>query len=117
MTGVQTCALPIFNSDQKFTKKTSKEIFFSEITREAILNYIHKEIPYKCVVKTDHIKNSKSVTIQQSIIVKTEAHKKILLGKNGAMIKKIGTYSRLEIEKILKKKINLFLKIKLAKVS
>lgn len=33
------------------------------------------------------------------------------------MIKKIGTYSRLEIEKILKKKINLFLKIKLAKVS
>ena len=64
-----------------------------------------------------HIKNSKSVTIQQSIIVKTEAHKKILLGKNGAMIKKIGTYSRLEIEKILKKKINLFLKIKLAKVS
>ena len=106
-----------FNFDQKFTKKTSKEIFFSEITREAILNYIHKEIPYKCVVKTDHIKNSKSVTIQQSIIVKTEAHKKILLGKNGAMIKKIGTYSRLEIEKILKKKINLFLKIKLAKVS
>ena len=56
--------------------------------------------------------------MNQTIIVKTEAHKKIILGKNGQMIKKIGIYSRSQLEKILKKKkkVNLFLKLKLSKV-
>ena len=42
------------------------------------------------------------------------AHKKIILGKNGNMIKTIGTNSRLQLEKIMKKKVNLFIKIKVA---
>jgi len=100
----------------KFTKRISKEKFFSEITREALLFYIHKEIPYKSLIVTDSIKKGKYLTVNQTIIVKTEAHKKIILGKNGQMIKKIGIYSRSQLEKILKKKVNLFLKLKLSKV-
>ncbi len=101
---------------KKFTKRISKEKFFSEITREALLNYIHQEIPYKSLVITDSIKSGQALTINQTIVAKTEAHKKIILGRKGAMIKNIGIYARSQLEKIMKKKVNLFLKVKLAKV-
>lgn len=101
---------------QKITKKITKEKFFSEITREALLYFIHKEIPYKTLIVTDKIKSGKFITIEQTIVTKTEAHKKIILGKNGNMIKNIGIYSRSQLEKIMKKKVNLFLKVKLSKV-
>ncbi|MEK9680267.1 MAG: GTPase Era [Pelagibacteraceae bacterium] len=100
---------------KKFTKKISKEKFFSEITREALLNYTHKEIPYKSLIVTNNIKSGKYLTINQTIIAKTEAHKKIIIGKNGGLIKKIGIYSRQQLEKIMKKKVNLFLKVKISK--
>ncbi len=103
-------------STRKLTKKITKEKFFSEITREALFNYVHKEIPYKVLILTDNIKSGKFITINQTIIVKTEAHKKIIIGKKGIMIKNIGIYSRLQLEKIMKKKVNLFIKIKLSKV-
>tara|TARA_B100000035_G_scaffold286096_1_gene270151 strand:- start:588 stop:1400 length:813 start_codon:yes stop_codon:yes gene_type:complete len=99
---------------KKFSRKISKEKFFSEITRESLLNYVHKEIPYKCLIITNNIKTGKFLTINQTIIVKTNAHKKIILGKSGNMIKTIGTNSRLQLEKIMKKKVNLFIKIKVA---
>ncbi len=103
-------------NSKKFSKKITKEKFFSEITREALLYYIHKEIPYKSLIVTDNVKKGRFITINQTIIVKTNAHKKIILGKEGRMIKNIGIYSRLQLEKIMKKKVNLFLKVKLAKV-
>jgi GTP-binding protein Era len=99
---------------KKFSRKISKEKFFSEITRESLLNYVHKEITYKCLIITNNIKTGKFLTINQTIIVKTNAHKKIILGKSGNMIKTIGTNSRLQLEKIMKKKVNLFIKIKVA---
>ena len=103
-------------SSNKLSRKTTKEKFFSEITREALLYYVHKEIPYKCLIITNNIKSGKFITINQTIIVRSEAHKKIILGKKGHMIKNIGTYSRLQLEKIMKKKVNLFIKIKLSKI-
>ncbi len=99
---------------KKFSRKISKEKFFSEITRESLLEYIHKEIPYRCLVITNNIITGKFITINQTIIVKTNAHQKIILGKNGNMIKNIGTNSRLKLEKIMRKKVNLFIKIKVA---
>ena len=101
---------------KKYSKKISKEKFFSEITREALLNYIHKEIPYKCLIVTNNIKTGRYITINQTIFVGTDAHKKIILGRRGNMIKNIGTYSRLQLEKIMKKKVNLFIKIKTSKI-
>ena len=100
---------------KKISNKISKEKFFSEITRESLLNYVHKEIPYKCLIITNDIKTGKFVTINQTIIVRTNAHKKIILGKNGKMIKNIGINSRLQLENIMKKKVNLFIKIQIAK--
>ena len=101
---------------KKITKKITKEKFFAEITREALLNYIHKEIPYKSLIITNSIKNGKFLTVNQTIIVRTNGQKKIILGRIGNMIKNIGIYSRLQLEKIMKKKVNLFIKIKVSKI-
>lgn len=93
----------------------SKESFLAEITREGILKYINQEIPYQVSIETEKLVKSQNYTIHQKIIVSTISHKKIILGKNGSAIKSIGVYARIEMEKVLKAKCNLFLKVVLKK--
>ena len=93
----------------------SKEIFLAEITREGILKYLNQEIPYQISIVTDKLVKSQNYTIHQKIIASTLSHKKIILGKDGRSIKAIGTYARNEMEKVLKCKCNLFLKVVLKK--
>lgn len=93
----------------------SKESFLAEITREGILNYLNQEIPYQVSIETEKLVKSQNYTIHQKIIVSTISHKKIILGKNGSAIKSIGVYARIEMEKVLKAKCNLFLKVVLKK--
>lgn len=93
----------------------SKESFLAEITREGILKYLNQEIPYHVSIETEKLAKSQNYTIHQKIIVSTISHKKIILGKNGSAIKSIGVYARIEMEKVLKAKCNLFLKVVLKK--
>ena len=93
----------------------SKESFLAEITREGILKYLNQEIPYQVSIETEKLVKSQNYTIHQKIIVSTMSHKKIILGKNGSAIKSIGVYARIEMEKVLKAKCNLFLKVVLKK--
>lgn len=93
----------------------SKESFLAEITREGILKYLNQEIPYQVSIETEKLVKSQKYTIHQKIIVSTISHKKIILGKNGSAIKSIGIYARIEMEKVLKAKCNLFLKVVLKK--
>ena len=93
----------------------SKENFLAEITREGILKYLNQEIPYQVSIETEKLVKSQNYTIHQKIIVSTVSHKKIILGKNGSAIKSIGVYARIEMEKVLKAKCNLFLKVVLKK--
>lgn len=93
----------------------SKESFLAEITREGILKYLNQEIPYQVSIETEKLVKSQNYTIHQKIIVSTISHKKIILGKNGSSIKSIGVYARIEMEKVLKAKCNLFLKVVLKK--
>jgi GTP-binding protein Era len=93
----------------------SKQEFLEEITRESILKYLNQEIPYNISISTDQISKKKSYNIYQKITVLTLSHKKIILGKDGRTIKLIGSYARLQMEKILKYKCNLFLKVILKK--
>ena len=55
----------------------------------------------------------KSITIHQNINVSKYNHKRIIIGKNGENLKKIGISSRLDLEKVFNKKVNLFLFIKI----
>ena len=104
------------NTSSKKTVQIKKEIFYAEVTREKIFDKVHKEIPYYCDIITDKIVNQlKTVKIYQTIIVRKKSHKNIIIGKNGALLKDIGTESRKEISKFENKKIHLFLFVRLVK--
>ena len=94
---------------------TDKSIDFniSELIREKILNFTHEEVPHSVTCIIDLIEEDKNnVSISVSIIVDRENLKKIIIGKNGSMIKKIGTYARRDIEELLGKKVYLDLRVK-----
>lgn len=87
----------------------------AEITREKILNRLHQEIPYGIHVESESFveNKDKSITLRQIIYIGRQSHKKIVLGKGGETIKAISTSSRLELEKLFKRKVHLFLYVKL----
>ena len=92
----------------------SERVFAAEITREKLFNYLNSELPYNLFVKTIIWKETpNSITIHQNINVSKYNHKRIIIGKNGENLKKIGISSRKDLEKIFNKKVNLFLFVKI----
>jgi len=86
----------------------------SEIVREKLLIYTNQEVPYTTTIKVEHWesqKNAEKILILMKVINKN--HKKIILGSQGDVIKKIGTKARIEIEKLLDKKVFLQIHIKI----
>ena len=109
-------------SEKKFSNKktllVSKDIYYTEVTREKLYDRTHKEIPYECKITTDKISNSKNaITIHQTIHINKKSHKYILVGNKGSNLKSIGESSRLEISKFMNKKVNLFLFVKLTSIN
>ena len=98
--------------DEKIKVTKSINYRISEITREKIFNLLNKEIPYLVKIKTRIKNEEKIVKIYQDIYVNKDSQKSIIIGKNGEKIKMIGTRSRIDIEKILKKKVFLDLTVK-----
>jgi len=88
----------------------------AEITREKLFRAIHDEIPYDITVETENWEefDDGSVKIDQVIYVAREGQKKIVLGKGGEMIGKIGQQSRVELEEIMGRRahIKLFVKVR-----
>jgi GTP-binding protein Era len=105
-----------FENSINFETNISKDAFFSELTREAVFKYLNQELPYQIYVKTYKFeKENRNYKIYQIIYVKNDNHKKIVLGKNGSVIKKIGISARKEIEKLFKHKVSLFLEVQTSK--
>ncbi len=101
-----------YYDDNMYTDKPINFII-SELIREKILNKTFDEVPHSVSVVVDQIEYDKeSVNIQATIIVDRENLKKIIIGKNGSMIKEIGTDARIEIEGLLQKKVYLELFVK-----
>lgn len=86
----------------------------AEITREKLFLRIHEEIPYGATVETESFKTQKdgSYRIQQVIYVSRDGHKRIVLGKNGQVIKKIGAEARKELMEMFETEVHLFLFVK-----
>jgi GTP-binding protein Era len=98
--------------DDEITNKD--DIFIiSELLRETMLTYLHKEIPYNVNIETSNFKTLKNndIKIKQKIIINQKRYKKIILGKKGEMIKKIREDSQKKMSQILKAKIHLYLEI------
>lgn len=107
-------APPIYDEDE-LTDETMRNIA-RELIREKILLYTHDEIPHSVAVVIDKYEEKPSIDrIFANIIVEHDSQKGILIGKNGQMLKKIGTEARLEIEQAADKKVYLDLQVKVIK--
>ena len=91
----------------------SDNFFISEIIREKAINRLGDELPYRLNVVIEKIDDSKKLkTIYAAVITESQSQKGIILGKQGSMIKAIGTAARKELEKEFSKKVNLQLWVK-----
>ena len=86
----------------------------SEIIREKIFYHFGEEIPYSTTVVIDDYKERKGrkVLIRATIVAERESQKGILIGKNGAALKKIGALARVDIEKFIQRSVYLELWVK-----
>ena len=99
--------------DDDYITDKNVEFFIAEYVREKILNYTNDEVPHAITCITEDIKPGKDATeVDVLIIVERENLKKIIVGHQGEMIKKIGIESRKDIENLLGRKVylNLFVK-------
>ncbi|MCS7244024.1 MAG: GTPase Era [Candidatus Calescibacterium sp.] len=101
-----------FDSVQPFL--SNLKFYISEIIREKLFNYTYKELPYKTVVVVENLEERKNnvLYISAVIFVEKESQKSIIIGKNGKMIKKLGTLAREELQFLLNKKVYIDLWVK-----
>ncbi|MBQ8219086.1 MAG: GTPase Era [Bacilli bacterium] len=101
-----------YYEDDMYTDKPINFII-SELIREKILELTFEEVPHSVSVIVDMMEyNNNAVNIKSTIIVDRENLKRILVGKNGSMIKEIGTKARMDIEPFLQKNVYLELFVK-----
>lgn len=109
---------PYFFDEDTVTDQPVRQIA-AELIREKALRSLEKEIPHGIAVvieKMEYRKGGKGIyDIEATIICERESHKGIIIGKGGAMLKKIGSQARPEIEDLLEAKANLKLWVKVRK--
>lgn len=86
--------------DTKDAADVPDNLYLAELTREKIYKYIHQELPYHINVVTEKVDVDEEgvLDIYQKIAVQNEAHKKIVIGRGGAQLKRIGTAARHDIQ-------------------
>lgn len=108
---------PAFYDKEEYTDQTLRQIA-EEIIREKSLHLLNDEVPHGIYVELEKMQTKKKIddekyyNIEATIYCLRDAHKGIIIGKNGQMLKRIGTAARYELEKILGIKVNLKLWVK-----
>lgn len=108
---------PAYYSTEEYTDQTLRELV-EETIREKSLKLLQDEVPHGILVETTKMKtkktknNEKIFDIEATIFCLRESHKGIIIGKQGSMLKRIGTYAREDLEKMLGQKVNLKLWVK-----
>ncbi len=109
---------PMFYDEDTVTDQPQRQIA-AEIIREKALHALDAEIPHGIAVAIDKMKrrpgNRSMVDIEATIICERESHKGIIIGKQGSMLKKIGSNARYELERMLESGVNLKLWVKVKK--
>ena len=94
--------------DEEMITNISRDFYIAEVVREKLLRLTKDEVPHTVTCVTESFEeNEKYIDIGVLIIVDRENLKKIIIGKNGQMLKKVGTYARCDIEEFLGKQVNL----------
>ncbi|MFR2034872.1 MAG: GTPase Era [Agathobacter sp.] len=110
---------PQFYDEDTITDQPER-VICAEIIREKALHALNDEVPHGIAVSIDRMKTRKGkgqpiIDIDATIVCERDSHKGIIIGKQGSMLKKIGTNSRYEIERLLESKVNLKLWVKVKK--
>lgn len=107
---------PQFYDEDTVTDQPMRQIA-AELIREKALRLLNDEIPHGIAVVIDKMKERPDglVDIDASIVCERESHKGIVIGKGGAMLKRIGTEARKEIEHMMDARVNLQLWVKVRK--
>ncbi len=106
---------PQFYDEDTVTDQPERQIV-AEVIREKALHCLQDEIPHGIAVAIDRMKaNHKVMHIDATIICERDSHKGIIIGRQGNMLKKIGSTARFEIEKMLEMQVNLKLWVKVKK--
>lgn len=107
---------PAYYDEDTITDQPMKQIV-AEIIREKSLHALSEEIPHGIAVVIDKMKTRENgiCDIDATIVCEKDSHKGIIIGKQGAMLKKIGSNARYEIERLIEGKANLQLWVKVKK--
>ena len=108
---------PRYYDEDTVTDQPERAIV-AEMIREKALRCLDQEIPHGIAVLIDRMKDRKGtniVDIDATIICERDSHKGIIIGKQGAMLKKIGSQARKDMERLLDAKVNLKLWVKVKK--
>lgn len=106
---------PQYYDEDTVTDQPERQIV-AELIREKALHCLEDEIPHGIAVTIESMKRKGKVThIEATIICERDSHKGIIIGKQGNMLKKIGSTARYEIEKMLECQVNLKLWVKVKK--
>ena len=106
---------PAFYDEVTVTDQPVRQIV-AELIREKTLRLLSDEIPHGVAVSIESMKYKKNIVdIEATIFCERDSHKGIIIGKNGAMLKKIGSMARRDIEELLEKQANLQLWVKVKK--
>lgn len=103
---------PAYYDVEEYTDQTMRQLA-EEVIREKALKLLNEEVPHGLYVTIEKMtprknKNQEEIyDIEAIIYCLRNSHKGIIIGKNGSMLKKIGTYARQDLEKMLQTKINL----------
>ena len=103
---------PAYYDIEEYTDQTTRQLV-EEIIREKALKLLNDEVPHGIYIETEKVKFRKTkekesiCDIDATIYCLRESHKGIIIGKAGNMLKKIGTYAREDLEKMLDTKVNL----------
>lgn len=102
--------------DDDTVTNTTASFMVGELVREKILNLTNEEVPHSITCATTYYKDKGSIIdIYVDIIIDRDSLKKIIIGKQGSMLKNIGTLARKDIEKLLGKQVYLELFVKTIK--
>ena len=108
---------PKYYDDDTVTDQPQRQIA-AELIREKALRCLEEEIPHGIAVSIEKMQERRGgeiMDIEATIICERDSHKGIIIGKGGAMLRKIGSQARHEIEKMLEMKVNLQLWVKVKK--
>ena len=109
---------PAYYDVEEYTDQTERQLV-EELIREKALRLLDQEVPHGIYVEVEKMKlrktskNQDIYDIEATIYVLRKSHKGIVIGKDGSMLKRIGTYARQDIEKVLDTKVNLKLWVKI----